>query len=102
MKVCFDLVRNELSAGRSQTFYVKLVDPNGVTVQSAESMYKSIPGVSGTKKGYTASVAVDYKGDNTDSYCVYWEQNYEFISGKYTAEVYHNGQMVGTNSFVFK
>jgi archaellum component FlaC len=102
MKVCFDLAKNPLSAGKSQTFYVKLIDPNGVTVQSAESMYKSIPGTIGSKKGYTSSITVDYKGDNTDSYCVYWEQNYEFIEGTYTAEVYHNGQMVGNNTFEFK
>ena len=102
IKVCFDLVRNGLSAGKQQTFYVKIIDPNGVTVQSTESMYKSIPGINGSKKGYTASLTVDYKGDNSDSYCVYWEQNYEFISGTYTAEVYHQGQLVGSNTFDFK
>lgn len=92
LKINFDLVPNMLSAGRNQVFYLKLIDPNNVTMKSAENMGGD----------YSAIVNVDYNGQTKETHTVYWDQNYTFLPGKYQVEMFHNGFSIGSESFILK
>lgn len=92
LKINFELVPNILSAGRNQTFFMQLVDPNNVTMQSADS----------GGSVYSAMVQVDYGGQKKEMHTVYWDQNYTFLQGEYKVKMFHNGYTVGEEVFVLK
>ncbi|MFN3939540.1 MAG: hypothetical protein ACK4IY_03065 [Chitinophagales bacterium] len=92
LKINFELVPNLLSAGRSQTFFLQLIDPNNVIMQS---------GNSGTSD-YSAMIQVDYGGQKKETHTVYWDQNYTFLPGAYTIKMFHNGYTVGEETFQLK
>ncbi|HCK21072.1 MAG TPA: hypothetical protein DHW15_02585 [Bacteroidetes bacterium] len=103
IRICFDLLRNDFSAGTEQEIFIQLIDPNGVVVASGASNGKRIPGYKGTgTAAYTAATTIAYEGDGSDNKCIYWEQNYAFMSGTYVAKIYHKGELIGENSFDFK
>ena len=102
LKVCFDVPANAVADAGEKTFYVRIISPEGVTlnVQSAGS------GVikredSGEMVQYTTSTTVDYNQQATNS-CAYWQQSAPYTKGTYTAEIYQDGYLVGTQKFELK
>ncbi|MEZ5013914.1 MAG: hypothetical protein R2794_06450 [Chitinophagales bacterium] len=103
LKICFDLLPNRLSAGQEQTFYVKIIGPNGKTLYNTEN--KSGEFVNKEKPGdnlYSKAVTLKYDGGDVESHCMYWEQEEEFHAGTYTVKIYHNGYMSSRATFTLK
>lgn len=103
LKICFDLLPNKLSAGKSQTFFVKIIGPTGKTLfnddeGSGEFVNKEKP----EDNLFSKAVTVNYDGGDVESHCLYWEQEEEFKAGTYTVKVYHNGYMSSRSTFTLK
>lgn len=103
LKVCFDVLPNRLSAGKDQTFLLRIVSPTGkilydATNGSGEFVNKEKP----EDNTYTTSLTVKYDGGEVESHCVYWEQSDEFKPGTYTVKIYHNGYLSSRSSFTLK
>jgi len=103
LKICFDLLPNKLSAGKSQTFFVKIIGPSGKILfnndsGSGEFVNKEKP----EDNLFSKAVTLNYDGGDVESYCMYWEQEEEFKAGTYTVKVYHNGYMSSRSTFTLK
>ena len=103
LKICFDLLPNKLSAGKSQTFFVKIIGPTGKTLfnnteGSGEFVNKEKP----EDNLFSKAISVNYDGGDVESHCMYWEQDEEFKAGTYTVKIYHNGYLSSRSSFTLK
>jgi len=102
IKVCFDAMDNKVVDKGKETFFLRLIGPDGVTLSvrsmgSGEFMNKDL----NEKSMYTCSRDVDYD-NSTQNVCIMWEQDTPFKSGDYTAEIYNKGFLVGTSKFSLK
>ena len=103
LKICFSLLENKLAAGTNQTVYVKIIDPAGLTLyDSGTGSGEFINKENSEDSRYTTSVSMNYKGEDEQSYCVYWNQQNEFAPGDYTVMIYNQGYCVGKNHFSLK
>ncbi len=103
LKICFDLLPNKLSAGKSQTFFIKIIGPSGKILfnndgGSGEFINKEKP----EDNLFSKAVTLNYDGGDVESHCMYWEQEEEFKAGTYTVKVYHNGYMSSRSTFTLK
>lgn len=103
LKICFDVLPNRLSAGKDQTFLLRIIGPNGKVLfdsqnGSGEFINKEKP----DDNLYSKAVTFKYDGGEVESHCVYWEQADEFKAGTYTVKVYHNGYLSSRSSFTLK
>lgn len=103
LKVCFDLMKNKLSAGSSQTVYVKIIGPDGVTLfDSIGGSGEFVNLENNNDSKYTTSVTMDYAGEDRQSYCVYWDPGESFNAGDYEVMIFNQGYCVGKNEFNLK
>lgn len=107
LRVCFDVLPNKLSAGKKQTFYVKIISPSGKILTSPENdSGEFINREDPDDVIYSKAITVDYEGDdvkgNPETYCTYWEQDGGYRAGSYTVKVYHNGYLASRSSFTLK
>ncbi|MFN0276379.1 MAG: hypothetical protein ACKVPJ_11570 [Chitinophagales bacterium] len=103
LKVCFDLMKNKLSAGSAQTVYVKIIGPDGLTLfDSGNGSGEFVNLENNNDSRYTTSVTMDYAGDDSQSYCVYWDPGADFNSGDYEVMIFNQGYCVGKNEFNLK
>jgi len=102
LKVCFDILRNPIAKPGKKEVMLRIISPQG-DVLSVESMGSGVftNGESGEQMKYTTKAAIDYQ-NQSENYCMYWEQNSGFIKGNYTAEVYNDTYMIGSGSFTIK
>jgi hypothetical protein len=98
IKVCFETGANKVIDAGDVTLYMRLIGPNGTTI-TQESMGSGVTKLEdGTDVQYTKSVDFDYQ-NTSKKICVYWSQNL-YTEGKYTAEVYQSGHLIGKTNFV--
>ena len=103
LNVCFDILPNQtLDNGESQDVFVRILNPEGVTL----SLEKSGSGKfdlaeSGQTLNYTLKKSI--KNFSTKKkHCTTWLQELEYAPGMYSIEIYHLGQKIGNGSFIFK
>ncbi|HRK28024.1 MAG TPA: hypothetical protein PK239_12155 [Chitinophagales bacterium] len=102
LKVCFDVLRNPIAKPGRKEIMLRIISPQG-DVLSVESMGSGVftEGETGEQMKYTTKAAIDYQ-NQSENYCMYWEQNSSFIKGNYTAEVYNDGYLIGSGGFTIK
>ncbi len=99
LKVCFVLPAVGTVMPGEKTFYVRIINPEGITLSSGNHVITKAEG--GSQIQYTMSTAVDYEQE-TKEVCVDWEQSIPFQKGSYTLELYQDGYLVGKNEFLLK
>lgn len=102
IRVCFDILRNPISPSGKEDLLLRIINPGG-EVLSVESMGsgKFILSESQKETKYTTRATINYQGKK-ENYCMYWEQNSGFLSGDYNAELYNEGYLIGSSSFVLR
>lgn len=102
LKVCFDMMRNPIAKAGKKEVMLRIISPQG-DVLSVESMGSGVftHGDTGEQMKYTTKATIDYQ-NQSENYCMYWEQNSSFIGGNYTAEVYNDGYLIGSGGFSIK
>ncbi|MEZ4883696.1 MAG: hypothetical protein R3E32_03075 [Chitinophagales bacterium] len=102
LKVCFDVMPNPVAKPGEKEIMLRIVSPGG------ESLYVEAFGSGiidnaedGTPIKYTIKGAIDYNGKR-NNYCMFWEQGTPLVSGSYSAELYHEGYLIGRNNVSFK
>ncbi|MCB9033330.1 MAG: hypothetical protein H6553_05800 [Chitinophagales bacterium] len=102
LKVCFDLLQNKIAPKGATELKVRLLGPDGSTIQIASLGSGTLTDINtGKSIPYTYSITPKFDGD-TKQVCSYWNQNYNFSAGKYATEVYQEGVMIGKSSFTLK
>ncbi len=102
IKICFDLLPNAVSPPGNKEILLRILSPQGeiLAVQSLGSgVFTNAE--TGEEMQFTKKANIPFNNIK-ENFCVYWEQNSVFEDGTYTAEVYNNGYLIGSNSFKMK
>jgi hypothetical protein len=78
-----------------KTLFIRIINPQGVPLaiqDRGSGVFTTVE--SGQESQYTTVANVDYK-QQRDNVCVNWSQGTPFESGKYVAEIYQDGYLVG-------
>jgi hypothetical protein len=51
---------------------------------------------------YSTTASVDYQNQAKADVCTMWNQGTPFVAGKYTAEIYQDGYLIGKQNFELK
>ena len=102
LKLCFDMLQNKIAPKGPTEIAVRIISPDGSTIQ-IESLGSGTftEATTGNTVPYTYTISPDFDND-TKQVCSYWNQNYNFGSGKYSIEVYQKGFLIGQSSFTMK
>lgn len=100
LKIEFSVAPNKIALVETKTVYMQLKEPSGNTLYdlalgSGEFENK------GSKLYYTLKKDVIYERDGIDIEMIY-DQPTTYQSGKYTIEVYCEGNVIGSGSFLVK
>ena len=102
IRVCFDATDNAVVEGGLEKFYVRIIDPTGVTL-AVEDLGSGVltSNVKNEEIRSTKVKEIDYNNETTEA-CMLWEPNTEFQQGVYNIEVFNKGFMAGKGSFELK
>ncbi len=102
LELCFGFELNELTPPGEEVFFIRIIDPSGVTLAIDElGSGEFTPADKNDRMRYTFSQAIQY--DQTPGrWCSRWNSGQSFSSGDYQVEVYHRGYLAGTGTFSLK
>ncbi|HCI54724.1 MAG TPA: hypothetical protein PLN06_04970 [Bacteroidales bacterium] len=96
LRVCFTLRENPIATAGKKTVYLRVIRPDQlVIVISPDNLFD----YGSTKMVFTESRDVDYMNQDIDM-CIFVDNTGDFIPGNYTAELYLEGNLIGTTSFM--
>ena len=97
IKTCFTILENLVTEKGPKDIFVRVLSPDGAVMSTSAETFD----VGGHPSLYTTKESVMYDNRNTDL-CVYWEKGSQYSSGKYTIELYCEGNQIGTASLTLK
>ncbi len=102
IKLCFKAPENKVADPGKKVFLIRLISPQ-FTVLSVTDEGSGQFNDANTNQVmlYTTSATIDYDNQPKDV-CVHWNQKEPFTEGKYTAEIYQDGYLVGKQNFEMK
>lgn len=93
LEVDFILVANNLAQAGTKRIYLRIIRPDGFVYTDGNTFeYRE------KKITYTAYRDVSYENNNL-SVSIYYSINEKMLEGKYSIELYLNGDIIGTSSF---
>jgi hypothetical protein len=102
IKVCFDLGLNRVAPSGETEIAIRLIGPDGSTIQiDALGSGTLRDATTGNDIPYTYKIRPDYQNESK-TVCSLWNQDFKFIPGKYSVEVYQKGYLIGQGSFSLK
>jgi len=104
IKVCFEIVRNEIVRNGINKFYVAITEPDGEPVVVESRGSGKIANVEkGREEYFTTMKSFNYNPD-FKNLCVTWRQDPQkpFKKGNYLIDVYNQGFKVGSTNLVLR
>jgi hypothetical protein len=100
--ICFDIEANPIAENSSETFYLRIINPQGETL-AIENMGSGVltRKEDNQKVRYTAVETVDYNQQESEV-CMAWAPGISFQEGLYQIEVYTKGFLAGKTSYQLK
>jgi len=99
LRTCFKTETNVVVPAGEETFYLRIMDPNGETISAQDAGSGILTDkISGDEKKYTMSGTLTYNNEDTQA-CMDWDVLTEVMKGNYSVEVYNKGYRVGSGSF---
>jgi hypothetical protein len=96
LKICFTLRENPIAKAGEKIVYMRIIRPDSIAVStSSENLFD----FNGTKLIFTASRQVEYINQDIDV-CIFVDNSKDFIIGNYRAELYLEGALIGSSSFM--
>lgn len=102
LKICFDILPNAVAKPGNKEILLRMISPKGeiLAIQALGSgVFTNAQ--TGEEMQYTKKEIFSFSNQK-ENYCIYWEQNNPFDEGVYTAEVYHDGHLIGSNNVQLK
>lgn len=99
IRVCFNVPKNDILEYGNQTFYLKVLNPNGEVVGDND-----IINIQGDELKISASEEILYENKPLDV-CIFvkpQDKDTEIIKGEYLIELYHKDNKVGTTHLLLK
>ncbi len=99
LRTCFKTETNVIVPAGDETFYLRIMNPNGETL-SADDMGSGelVDKQTGKTMRYTMSGNLTYNNEDTEA-CMDWKPSTTPVDGEYTVEIYNKGYKVGTGMF---
>lgn len=99
LRTCFKTETNVVVPAGDETFYLRIMNPNGETI-SADDMGSGelVDKQTGKTMRYTMSGALTYNNEDTEA-CMDWKPSTTPVDGDYTVEIYNKGYKVGMGTF---
>ncbi len=103
IEVCFTINENKVTKTGKNEFFLRILNPIGETLAIESKGSGQVELEDGSELRYTTSEIINYKNIEEDV-CIYWDRDTgsEFKKGKYIAEIYNKGFMVGKTNFTLK
>ncbi len=99
IRSCFDLAENTIAKAGNKTVYMRVLSPDGKVLSSSTS--NTLNAENGETLLYSDKKAVNYQ-KQTINVCVFYKLAQEIDKGNYTAQIWCEGVMVGSDTFVLK
>jgi regulator of replication initiation timing len=102
LNICFNTTANEVAEAGNETYHIRVIDPQGVTLSVQDlgsGVFKSSS--TGEELAFTTAKEFDYNQTATNL-CTTWAPNQPFTKGTYKVEVYNKGHLAGSTSFSLK
>ncbi len=103
-KKCFNLkaefvITKNITAKRGErVIYLRLKRPDDKVIAFSDKSFFKYQNVSLT---YSAKREITYEGDRLEM-AIYWPNDGSLVSGKYTAELFCDNEVIGTTEFFLK
>ena len=99
IKVCCALSENSLTPTGKQYIYIRISDQSGqILTHSVDNLFD----YKGEQIAFSDRRMINYKG-KSQSVCVYWTRNeMPLAPGTYAVDIFFQGNMIGTKSFVLR
>ncbi len=98
LKICFDAMANAVAEPGDETFYIRLIAPNGQTIAVDDIGSGILNTADGEQVRFTVMKEFDYNQAESNA-CISWEPGIPFDKGVYQVEVFNKGHLAGTGSF---
>lgn len=99
LRTCFRTETNVLVPAGDETFYVRIVNPQGETMQANDIDSGEITDkLTGETMRYTMSGTLTYNNEDTEA-CMDWNPDFVVEKGVYHVELFNKGYKVGTGDF---
>ena len=99
LRTCFKTETNVVVPAGNETFYLRILNPNGETLSTSEQGSGEITDIStGKSIKYTMSGELTYNNEDTEA-CMDWTPSTQPVDGTYNVEIYNKGYKVGTGQF---
>lgn len=100
IRVTFSLAKNDVAPKEPKTIYMRLIEPDGAALYNLSTGSGSFE-IDGQDMYYTAKRDIVF--DNTQQQVSFvYNKNAEYKKGQHTIEIYADGFMIGTTTFVLK
>lgn len=97
IKTCFTIQENLVADRGPKDIYVRILSPDGAVISTSAETFD----VNGQSTLYTTRESIMYENRNTDL-CVFSDKGNKYPTGKYTIELYCEGNQIGVTSLVLK
>lgn len=99
LRTCFRTETNVVVPAGDETFYLRILNPNGETLSANDKGSGEIVDVAtGKSIKYTMSGELTYNNEDTEA-CMDWAPSIQPADGIYNVEIYNKGYKVGTGQF---
>ncbi len=97
IKTCFKILENLVAEKGPKDVYLRVLSPDGAVMSNSTEtfLYNGQPSL------FTTRESIDYQNKDTDV-CIYWAKGSPYTKGKYTVEIYCEGNQIGTTALTLK
>lgn len=102
VEVCFETTVNPIAESGTESFYVRIINPNGETMANknrGSGVFTEME--DDTELRYTKLTQMRYNKTPSVA-CIQWSPDVEFIEGIYEVEIYNKGYLVGKTTIELK
>lgn len=97
IKTCFKILENLVVDRGPKNIYLRVLSPDGAVMSNSTETFE----YNGQPSLYSTKESIDYENKDTDV-CIYWAKGSPYTNGKYTIEIYCEGNQIGTASLTMK
>jgi hypothetical protein len=103
LQACFDILQNSIAKAGERTVYLKITEPGGKVIGNRSEGSNMVKLTNGEETLFTTSTTVDYT-NSKQNVCLNFEeqQDKRFPAGTYLFDVYIDGNLAGSSSYVLK
>jgi uncharacterized phage infection (PIP) family protein YhgE len=96
LRICFTLRENPIATAGEKTVYLRILRPDSLVItNSPDNLFE----YNNTRLIYTANRQVEYLNQDIEM-CIFVENTGDFIIGNYKADLFLEGNMIGTCTFM--